>query len=155
MDKSLKLDQRVAQALRDADDISARITAGGYRSNLSDTERLRNHVRALAAGVQELTAAKTATSVDAAEVGRVIQGLMRELRYYAPDDDPALIEGKEILASLAASPPSVAGEIVDALRWYADPISYAVTQMNEPRSAVHGDGGRRARAALGTAGDPA
>lgn len=34
-------------ALRDADDISARITAGGYRASLSDTERLRNHVRAL------------------------------------------------------------------------------------------------------------
>jgi hypothetical protein len=35
------------QALADADDVSARIIAGGYRANLSDTERLRNHVRAL------------------------------------------------------------------------------------------------------------
>lgn len=43
---------RVGQALRDADEISARIIAGGYRGNLSDTETLRNHVRALAAMLQ-------------------------------------------------------------------------------------------------------
>lgn len=36
-----------------------------------------------------------------------------------------------------------------ALEWYADPISSAVTQISEPRSAVHADRGRRARAALG------
>ena len=35
-----------------------------------------------------------------------------------------------------------------ALEWYADPISYAITQIKEPRSAVHEDQGRRARAAL-------
>lgn len=35
-----------------------------------------------------------------------------------------------------------------ALEWYADPISYAVTQAKEPRSAVHGDDGQRARQAL-------
>lgn len=37
--------KRAAQ--HDADEISTRIAAGGYRANLSDTERLRNHVRAL------------------------------------------------------------------------------------------------------------
>lgn len=37
----------------------------------------------------------------------------------------------------------------EALEWYAEPVlAYAVTQFNEPRSAVHADGGRRARAAL-------
>lgn len=36
----------------------------------------------------------------------------------------------------------------EALAWYADPISYAITQSAEPRSAVHGDNGKRARAAL-------
>jgi len=36
-----------------------------------------------------------------------------------------------------------------ALEWYADPtFPYVVTQYNEPRSAVHADGGRRAREAL-------
>jgi hypothetical protein len=35
-----------------------------------------------------------------------------------------------------------------ALEWYADAISYVVTQMREPRSAVHDDGGKRAREAL-------
>jgi hypothetical protein len=40
-------DAVMRQAQADADDISARITAGGYRGNLSDTECLRNHVRAL------------------------------------------------------------------------------------------------------------
>lgn len=39
----------VASALSDADDISNRIHAGGYRANLSDVETLRNHVRKLAA----------------------------------------------------------------------------------------------------------
>lgn len=37
-----------------------------------------------------------------------------------------------------------------ALEWYAEPVlPYAITQMNEPRSAVHADGGKRAREALG------
>lgn len=36
----------------------------------------------------------------------------------------------------------------EALGWYADPISYALTQVPEPRSAVHYDGGKRARARL-------
>ena len=38
------------------------------------------------------------------------------------------------------------------LGWYADPISYALTQVPEPRSAVHGDGGKRARAFLSKEG---
>lgn len=38
-----------------------------------------------------------------------------------------------------------------ALEWYADPVlPYAITQKSEPRSAVHYDGGRRARGALGS-----
>jgi len=40
-----------------------------------------------------------------------------------------------------------------ALEFYADPISYALTQVSEPRSAVHGDDGKRARAALNQKGD--
>lgn len=37
----------------------------------------------------------------------------------------------------------------EALEWYAEPVfPYAVTQINEPRSAVHADGGQRAREAL-------
>lgn len=40
------------------------------------------------------------------------------------------------------------GELEGALEFYADPISYAITQAKEPRSAVHGDAGRRARALL-------
>lgn len=36
-----------------------------------------------------------------------------------------------------------------ALTWYAEPVlTYAITQYAEPRSAVHGDGGHRAREAL-------
>lgn len=36
-----------------------------------------------------------------------------------------------------------------ALEWYAEPVlTYAITQMIEPRSAAHADGGKRARAAL-------
>lgn len=43
----------------------------------------------------------------------------------------------------------------DALEWYAEPVlAYAITQIAEPRSAVHEDGGRRARAALATLGAP-
>lgn len=39
--------------------------------------------------------------------------------------------------------------LLKALRWYAEPLlTYAVTQMAEPRSAVHADGGRRARDAI-------
>jgi len=40
-----------------------------------------------------------------------------------------------------------------ALEFYADPISYALTQVSEPRSTVHGDDGKRARAALNQKGD--
>ena len=40
---------RAALALKDADEISARMAAKGYRATISDVERLRNHVRALAA----------------------------------------------------------------------------------------------------------
>lgn len=39
-----------------------------------------------------------------------------------------------------------------ALSWYADPIAYAITQAREPRSAVHGDGGKRAIEALRPSG---
>lgn len=39
-------------------------------------------------------------------------------------------------------------ELSGALDFYADPISYALTQVREPSTAVHGDGGRRARASL-------
>lgn len=36
-----------------------------------------------------------------------------------------------------------------ALEWYADEVmAYSITQANEPSSAVHGDRGKRARAAL-------
>jgi hypothetical protein len=35
-----------------------------------------------------------------------------------------------------------------ALELALDPIAYALTQVNEPRSAVHGDDGKRARANL-------
>lgn len=36
-----------------------------------------------------------------------------------------------------------------ALEWYAEPeLTYAITQRAEPRSAVHADGGKRAREAL-------
>lgn len=36
-----------------------------------------------------------------------------------------------------------------ALEWYAEPVlTYALTQVSEPRSAVHADGGKRAREAL-------
>lgn len=41
----------VREALHDADCISGRIHAGGYRANLSDVETLRNHVRRLAAAL--------------------------------------------------------------------------------------------------------
>ena len=45
--------------------------------------------------------------------------------------------------------PSAIGEVVEALRWYAEPVfAYAITQANEPRSAVHADKGEIARAAL-------
>jgi len=37
---------------------------------------------------------------------------------------------------------------IKALEFYADPISYALTQNNEPRSAVHGDNGKLATQAL-------
>ena len=41
------------------------------------------------------------------------------------------------------------GRLRTALAWYAEPVlTYAVTQVAEPRSAVHADGGRRAREAL-------
>jgi hypothetical protein len=39
-------------------------------------------------------------------------------------------------------------DVREALKFYADPISYMPTQVNEPRTAVHGDNGRRARKAL-------
>lgn len=45
--------------------------------------------------------------------------------------------------------------VVAALQWYGEPVlTYAITQANEPRSAVHGDGGRRAREALKGIGAP-
>jgi hypothetical protein len=37
---------------------------------------------------------------------------------------------------------------LEALKFYADPISYTPTQVREPCTAVHGDNGRRARAAI-------
>ena len=40
-------------------------------------------------------------------------------------------------------------EMVKVLEWYADAIlPYALTQNKEPRSAVHADGGKRARVLL-------
>lgn len=40
-------------------------------------------------------------------------------------------------------------ELREALEWYAEPVlTYAITQAAEPRSAVHADGGKRARKAL-------
>jgi hypothetical protein len=40
-------------------------------------------------------------------------------------------------------------EAAEVLSWYADPLfPYAITQVAEPRSAVHADGGDRARAFL-------
>lgn len=36
----------------------------------------------------------------------------------------------------------------EALKFYADEISYTPTQVNEPTTAVHGDNGKRARTAL-------
>lgn len=36
-------------------------------------------------------------------------------------------------------------ELLRTLDFYSDPISYMATQINEPRTAVHGDGGKRAR----------
>lgn len=53
------------------------------------------------------------------------------------------------LAASAAADQSVeVGRLREALRFYADPISYLATQMKEPRTAVHGDCGKRARTAL-------
>lgn len=39
-------------------------------------------------------------------------------------------------------------ELFRTLDFYSDKISYMPTQVNEPRTAVHGDGGRRARETL-------
>lgn len=36
-----------------------------------------------------------------------------------------------------------------ALGWYADPIMHTPTQIKHPQTAAAGDGGHRARAALG------
>ncbi len=52
------------------------------------------------------------------------------------------------LNTRTASPAAQDG-LVEALEWYADPVMpYAITQASEPRSAVHADGGKRARKAL-------
>jgi hypothetical protein len=48
----------IARAVREAEDVSGRIVAGGYRANLSDTESLRNHVRRLASRLSALQAAE-------------------------------------------------------------------------------------------------
>lgn len=46
--------------------------------------------------------------------------------------------------------------LLEALEWYAHPVlPYAITQINEPRSAVHADKGLRARKALEAAGGAA
>lgn len=43
-----------------------------------------------------------------------------------------------------------------ALEWYAEEtLTYAITQSAEPRSAVHADKGKRARATLAALRDPA
>jgi len=51
------------------------------------------------------------------------------------------------LARAAAAEEEIA-RLREALRFYAEEISYVPTQMREPRTAVHGDNGRRARDAL-------
>lgn len=52
------------------------------------------------------------------------------------------------LASTTAQSEAVQA-LVEALEWYADEVmAYSITQFNEPRSAVHEDRGKRARAAL-------
>lgn len=53
-------------ALHDADDISGRISKGGYRANLSDVECLRNHVRKLAAALSTTPARAEAQDEGAA-----------------------------------------------------------------------------------------
>ena len=67
-----------------------------------------------------------------------------------PDEQRAAAQAERI-AQLEAQ----IAEMREALEWYANPVlPYAVTQINEPRSAVHADGGRRARAALASAPIP-
>lgn len=56
------------------------------------------------------------------------------------------------MAAACASRDEVIARLVGALEWYADEVmAYAITQASEPRSAVHGDKGKRARKALAAA----
>lgn len=78
-----------------------------------------------------------------------------ELTLYGPRADfiKGLIDNRngmrDVLLEALADEAARAAEMRRTLEWYADPVGYALTQMTEPRSAVHGDGGRRARETLG------
>lgn len=89
-------------ALHDADDISGRIHAGGYRANLSDVECLRNHVRKLVAA---LSRAPEAGREGAAERLAIVAGKPARLIRWGEGDR---LDLQSVLAAL--SPPSTGGE---------------------------------------------
>jgi hypothetical protein len=64
----------------------------------------------------------------------------------------ALADAEAMNANYRQQVDALAGELArlrEALEWYAEPVlAYAITQAREPRSAVHADGGARARATL-------
>jgi len=103
-------------------------------------------------------AAKFASNNLASPVVPVMRAALRQ-RYELPTDMGAVVARLEVSASDPAPWPDLRAllkayqEQRRALEFYADPISYALTQVSEPRSTVHGDDGKRARAALNQKGD--
>lgn len=65
------------------------------------------------------------------------------------DQGASLPMGIGHAASMADDAANKIERLRAALEWYAEPVmTYALTQVAEPRSAVHADGGNRARKAL-------
>lgn len=85
-----------------------------------------------------------------------VVGLLTRLSFILTDDkggqDVYLWSGTFFKFTRVEYPvrdPEVVEALIKTLQWYAEPVlAYALTQSKEPRSAVHEDGGKRARVAL-------
>lgn len=77
-----------------------------------------------------------------------VNDLQNQITSLARTGRGMMVTVNDALARAAIAEEEIA-RLREALRFYAEEISYVPTQMREPRTAVHGDNGRRARDALG------
>lgn len=147
--QSLSTDEEVRRlvdgALHDADCVSSRIHAGGYRANLSDVETLRNHVRKLAAALESkdapshgrgyLAALKTSTpETQTVEGGEQIPAGMKP--WLGGDSAPEDWDGKNVRVRNGMTCPGASVFRWDHQGFGDDIIAYTPKPTTPERSMV-------------------